>query len=322
MVGSEGGSRVLVTGATGYVGGHLVPVLLDRGHHVRALARKPDKLQHAPWRERVEVVRGDLADAGSLEAAFSGVDVVYYLVHSMGSAKDFESEEQRSAHNVAAAAKASGVRRIVYLSGLHPNEDLSTHLRSRVAVGETLIKSGIETMVLQAGIVIGAGSASFEMIRYLTNRLPVMTTPKWVRNTIQPISIDDVLHYLAEAAEADLPESRTWDIGGPDVLQYGEAMQVYAEAAGLRPRVIIPLPLLTPSIASWWVGLVTPIRSGLARPLVESLHSNNVALEHDIDDVIAKPARGLTPYREAIESALAADGAPPVRGRARLMRLK
>ncbi len=312
---------MLVTGATGYIGGHLIPVLLDRGHPVRALARNPDKLADAPWRDRVEVARGDLADADSLASAFDGIDVVYYLVHSMGTASDFESEERRSADNVAAAARMSGVRRIVYLSGLHPEGDLSPHLRSRAAVGDTLIRSGVETMVLQAGIVIGAGSASFEMIRHLTNRLPIMTTPKWVHNSIQPIAIDDVLHYLAHAADVPLPASRTWDVGGPDVLKYGEAMQVYAEAAGLRRRVIIPLPLLTPSIASWWVGLVTPIPSGLARPLVESLHSSNVAAEHDIDDIITAPAGGLTGYREAVESALVSGGPPPQGRRRRLVRL-
>jgi uncharacterized protein YbjT (DUF2867 family) len=178
----------------------------------------------------------------------------------MGTSPDFVAEEARSARNVVAAAHRSGVKRLVYLSGLHPPDaDLSPHLRSRTAVGDILLESGIESVVLQAGIVIGSGSASFEMIRHLTNRLPVMTTPKWVHNKIQPIAVDDVLHYLIEAATARVPASRTWDIGGPDVLEYGEAMQVYAKAAGLRRRLIVVLPWLTPTIASWWVGLVTPI---------------------------------------------------------------
>ena len=222
--------RCLVTGATGYVGGRLVPVLLDRGHAVRALARNPDKLADAPWRDRVEVVRGDLGDADSLSEAFDGIDVVYYLVHSMGTESDFVAAESRSARNVVAAGQRAGVKRLVYLGGLHPSgADLSPHLRSRVAVGEILLDSGIETVVLQAGIVIGSGSASFDMMRHLTNRLPAMTTPKWVHNRIQPIAIADVLHYLAAAATADVPASRTWDIGGPDVMEYGEAMQEYAE---------------------------------------------------------------------------------------------
>lgn len=311
--------RSLVTGATGYVGGHLAAMLVERGHVVRALARNPDKLQDAPWRDRAEVVKGDLSDPESLVAAFQDVDVLYYLVHSMGSSSDFVSEEERSAQNVGAAAKKAGVRRIVYLSGLHPTGALSRHLASRNAVGEVLIKSGVETVVLQAGIVAGSGSASFEMIRHLTDRLPVMTTPKWVRNKIQPISIDDVLYYLAEAAVAPVPESRTYDVGGPDVLEYADAMQIYAEEAGLRRRVIVALPLLTPSIASWWVGLVTPIPSGLARPLVESLEHDAVMSEHDIDGVIPPPPGGLTGYRESVKRALSNDGTAG-RGRRHLIR--
>ena len=301
-------TRSLVTGATGYIGGHLAALLVERGHTVRAMARTPDKLRDAAWHDKVEVVKGDLTDPDSLVAAFDGVDVVYYLVHSMGTSSDFVKEEERSAHNVATAAKAAGVRRIVYLSGLHPTGKLSRHLESRNTVAKILIESGVETVVLQAGIVIGSGSASFEMVRHLTDRLPVMTTPKWVRNKIQPISIDDTLHYLAEAATADVPESRTYDIGCPDVLEYGDAMQIYAEEAGLRRRVIIALPLLTPSIASWWVGLVTPIPSGLARPLVESLEHDAVMHEHDIDTVIAPPEGGLTSYRDAVRKALVHDG--------------
>jgi uncharacterized protein YbjT (DUF2867 family) len=298
-------TRCLVTGATGYIGGRLVPRLLDRGYAVRVLARNPDKLADVGWRDRVDVAPGDLNDEGSLREAFDGIDVVYYLVHSMGTSSDFVEAEARSARNVVAAAKAAGVRRLVYLGGLHPDGvDLSPHLRSRTMVGEKLIESGIETVVLQAGIVIGSGSASFEMIRHLTQRLPAMTTPKWVHNKIQPIAIDDVLHYLTEAAAAKVPKSRTWDIGGPDVLEYGEAMQVVAQVAGMRRRLIVVLPWLTPTIASWWIGLVTPMPSGLARPLIESLEVDAVMTEHDIDDVIAAPAGGLTNYRDAVAEAL------------------
>jgi uncharacterized protein YbjT (DUF2867 family) len=313
--------RCLVTGATGYIGGQLVPELLDRGHTVRAMARTPAKLDDAPWRDRVEVVKGDLTDADSLVAAFADTDVVYYLVHSMGTSKDFVAEERRSARNVVAAAKQAGVRRVVYLSGLHPEGvALSRHLASRTEVGEILIESGIETVVLQAGIVIGSGSASFEMVRHLTDRLPAMTTPKWVHNMIQPISIADTLYYLAEAATAEVPESRTWDIGGPDAMEYGEAMQIYADVAGLRRRIIVVLPFLTPTIASLWVGLVTPIPSGLARPLVESLECDAVMHEHDIDSVIAPPAGGLTGYRDAVREALQQDGNASKGGRKHLLR--
>lgn len=311
--------RHLVTGATGYIGGHLAALLVERGQQVRALARDPDKLRDTPWRDDAEVVRGDLGDPESLVEAFQDVDVVYYLVHSMGSSSDFVTEEERCAHNVANAAEKAGVRRIVYLSGLHPTGELSRHLRSRNAVGEILMKSAVETIVLQAGIVIGSGSASFEMIRHLTDRLPVMTTPKWVRNKIQPISVDDVLYYLVEAGNAPLPRSRTFDVGCSDVLEYAEAMQIYAEEAGLRRRVIVALPLLTPSIASWWVGLVTPIPSGLARPLVESLEHDAVMSEHDIDAVIPPPVGGLTGYRDAVKLALKENGTQG-KGRRHLIR--
>ena len=302
---SDGELRCLVTGATGYIGGRLTPRLLERGYAVRAMARNPDKLAGVRWRDRVEVVRGDLGEPESLTAAFDGVDVVYYLVHSMGISPDFVAEEARSARNVVAAARLAGVRRVVYLSGLHPSgAELSPHLRSRTEVGERLLACGIETVVLQAGIVIGSGSASFEMVRHLTDRLPAMTAPKWVHNKIQPIAIDDVLHYLTEAATAGVPESRTWDIGGPDVLEYGDALQVYAEVAGLRRRLIVALPWLTPTIASLWIGLVTPMPSGLARPLIESLECDAVVGNSDIDAVIEPPPNGLTGYRDAVAQAL------------------
>ncbi|OBK74519.1 NAD(P)H-binding protein [Mycobacterium sp. 1274761.0] len=311
--------RCLVTGATGYIGGRLVPRLVEAGLQVRAMARNPDKLATAPWREHVEVVQGDLTEPDSLEAAFDGVDVVYYLVHSMGTAKDFVAEERQSAGNVVEAARRTGVRRLVYLSGLHPDDtELSRHLASRTEVGEILIDSGIETVVLQAGVVIGSGSASFEMIRHLTDRLPAMTTPKWVRNKIQPIAIDDALHYLTAAATVEVPRSRTWDIGGPDVMEYGDAMQVYADVAGLRRRLIVVIPFLTPTIASLWVGLVTPIASGIARPLVESLECNAVMLNHDVDTVIDRPEGGLTSYRDAVAKALRDDGTASGGGKRRL----
>jgi uncharacterized protein YbjT (DUF2867 family) len=302
---SAGQVHCLVTGATGYIGTRLVQRLLDDGHRIRALARNPAKLDDVPWRTRAEVARGDLGDVDSLIAAFDGMDVVYYLVHSMGTSKDFADEEARAVGNVVTAARRTGVRRVVYLSGLHPeNSKLSPHLESRKAVGDALIESGIEAVVLQAGVVIGSGSASFEMIRHLTDRLPVMTTPKWVHNRIQPIAVRDVLHYLVAAATAPVPSSRTWDIGGPDVLEYGDMMRIYAEVAGLRKRRLIVLPFLTPTIASLWVGTVTPIPPGLARPLIESLACDAVMRDFDIDKIIEPPPGGLIGYRSAVESAL------------------
>ncbi len=297
----------LVTGATGYVGGRLAPRLLERGHRVRALARTPSKLSDAPWTNdsRAEVVKGDLSDRDSLLAAFRGVDVVYHLVHSMSNDADFAAEERRSAENVVAAAQACGVSRIVYLGGLHPEgTELSEHLASRAEVGDILIDSSIETVALQAGTLIGSGSASFELIRHLTERLPAMTTPRWVSNKIQPIAVSDALYYLVEAATAEVPESRTWDIGGPDVLEYGDMMQVYAQVAGLRPRTMVVLPFLTPSVASRWVRLVTPIRGKIARPLIESLECDAVCRNRDIDSIIPRPPGGLTPYRQAVAETL------------------
>jgi uncharacterized protein YbjT (DUF2867 family) len=297
--------RCLVTGATGYIGGRLVPELLERGYDVRALARSPAHLDEVPWRDRVDVVAGDLGDRDSLTSAFQNVDVVYYLVHSMGTSDDFAAEEDRAADNVVAAARQAGVQRLVFLGGLHPQgRELSSHLTSRASVADTLLSSGVETVVLQAGIVVGAGSAAFEMTRHLTNRLPVMTTPRWVHNKIQPIAVADALHYLSAAADAPVPRSRAWDIGGPDVLEYGEMMQIYAEAAGLHRRIIITLPFLTPWLAGWWIGLVTPIPPDLGRPLVESLSCDAVMSEHDIDAVIPPPPNGLTGYRQAVELAL------------------
>jgi nucleoside-diphosphate-sugar epimerase len=305
--------RCLVTGATGYIGARLVPRLLDAGHSVRALARDPAKLDGVPWRDQVEVARGDLGDLDSLIAAFDGIDVVYYLVHSMGFAKQFGDEEARSADNFVTAARRTGVRRIVYLGGLHPEgRRLSPHLESRKVVGEALLTSGIETLVLQAGVVVGSGSASFEMVRHLTDRLPVMTTPKWVHNRIQPIAVNDVLYYLVAAATAPVTSSRSWDIGGPDVLEYGDMMRVYAEVAKLWKRHLFVLPFLTPTIASLWVGAVTPIPPGLARPLIESLECDAVMRNHDIDSIIEPPPGGLTDYRRSVGLALsrAANGLP------------
>jgi uncharacterized protein YbjT (DUF2867 family) len=296
---------VLVTGATGYLGARLTPRLVAAGHQVRVLVRDPDKIRDVPWAPEVEVFRGDLLEPDSLEAPLRDVDVLYYLVHSMNSDGEFIEQERRSARHVAAAARRAGVGRIVYLGGLHDDsQPLSTHLRSRSEVGRILIDSGVPTVVLQAGVVIGSGSASFEMIRHLTDRLPVMTTPRWVDNHIQPIAVRDVLHYLIAAATADLPASRTYDIGGPDVLRYGEMMQIYAEVAGLTRRRIVVLPVLTPRLAGLWIDLVTPVPRSIGRALIESLSTDAVAAEHDIDAVIAPPPGGPTDYRQALALAL------------------
>ncbi|UIP58223.1 SDR family oxidoreductase [Agromyces marinus] len=297
--------RVLVTGATGYIGGRLVPRLVEAGHEVRAIVRRPERLRTVPWARDVEVVGGDLTDAAAVDAAMRGIDTVYYLVHSMGGRGDFEDVELEIAGNVAESARRSGVGRIVYLGGLHPGEgELSRHLRSRVRVGEVLMSSGVPTIVLQAGVIIGSGSTSFEMIRHLTEVLPYMPAPRWVRNFIQPIAVRDVLHYLVAAARVPERVNRTFDIGGPDVLRYGQLMNGYAVEAGLRQRPIAALPVLTPWLAGQWVNLVTPIPRRLAVPIIESLQFDCVARDHDIDRVIPPPAGGLTPYRRAVRLAL------------------
>jgi uncharacterized protein YbjT (DUF2867 family) len=305
--------RILVTGASGYIGGRLVPRLLAEGHEVRVLVRNPTSLAGAPWLDKVDVAQGDLLDHASVDRAMRDIDVVYYLVHSMGGGKTFEEDDKRSATNVAGAAEAAGVRRIVYLGGLHPQtRDLSPHLRSRVEVGEILMASGVPTVALQAGVVIGSGSASFEMIRHLTDVLPYMPAPRWVRNFIQPIAVRDVLYYLLHAATLPDDVNRTFDIGGPDVFRYGQMMNGYAVEAGLPQRPIASLPVLTPWLASQWVNLVTPIPRSLAVPLIASLQYDCVIREHDIEQYIPAPEGGLTRYRKAVRLALAKEKAGEV----------
>jgi uncharacterized protein YbjT (DUF2867 family) len=297
--------RIVVTGATGYIGGRVVPRLLDAGHEVRVAVRNPDRIKEYPWGDRVDVVKTDLLDPDAVRAAVHGMDVLYYLVHAMSSGKDFETEESLAASIVADAASEAGLSRIVYLGGLHPDGPLSPHLTSRAEVGRILMASGVPTAALQAGTVIGSGSTSFEMIRHLTEVLPYMPAPKWVRNFIQPIAIRDVLHYLVAAANLPSKVNRAFDIGGPDVLRYGQMMNGYALEAGLKQRPIASLPVLTPWLASQWVNLVTPIPRSLAIPIIASLQYDCVMREHDIDDYIPAPEGGLTSYRKSVRLALA-----------------
>ncbi|MEU0495884.1 NAD(P)H-binding protein [Mycobacterium sp. NPDC006124] len=298
-----------MTGATGYIGGRLIPRLLEAGHRVRAMARDPHDLQKMSWVDDVEVVTADLTDPDSLAKAFTGIDVVYYLVHSMGSSTDFSSAEAESANHTVTAARRADVGRFVYLGGLHPRTgELSAHLKSRTTVGDTLIDSGIETVVLQAGVVIGAGSASYEMIRLLTVALPVLPVPTWTNHLVQPIAVDDVLHYLVASATADLPGSRTWDVGGPNVLRYRDMLGDFAEEAGLSRRRFVPVPLVTPSLSTRGIAFLTPMSPDLVRPLVESLRHDAVMKDRDIDTIIAPPPRGLSTYRTSIRRALRQPG--------------
>lgn len=269
---------MLVLGASGYVGGRLVPRLLDADHSVRCLARDPAKLRDTAWVDRAEVVGGDLLQPGDLAPAFTDVDVVYHLVHSMGAGADFADRDRRIARAVERAAADAGVRRIVYLGGLTGNgAATSEHMRSRAEVADLLRAGPVPVTVLRAAVIIGSGSASFEMLRNLVEVLPVMVTPRWVESRVQPIAIRDVLRYLIGVLITDDHDDHTLDIAGPDVLTYREMMRIYAEVAELPHRIIIGVPLLTPRLSSLWVGLVTPVPASIARPLVDSLTVDAVA---------------------------------------------
>lgn len=296
--------RCVVFGATGYIGGRLVPALLSAGHHVRVVARTPGKLAEVPWRDQVEIVSGDVTDAGSAQEAMAGQDVVYYLVHSLNR-RDFVDVDRRAAQVVAGTARVAGAARLVYLGGITPDAGpLSDHLASRAEVGQILLDSGVPAIVLRAAVILGSGSASFEMLRYLTERLPAMVTPRWVHNRIQPIAVRDVLHYLTAAAALPEKVNRAFDIGGPDVLTYLEMMRRYAVVAKLPRRVVVPVPVLTPWLSAQWVNLVTPVPRSIAVPLIESLVHEVVCHDHDIADYIPDPDGGLTPYEHAVELAL------------------
>jgi uncharacterized protein YbjT (DUF2867 family) len=295
--------HLLVTGATGYVGGQLIPRLLAAGHRVRVLARDPSRVAGRPWADRTEAVRGDVLDPASLTAALQGVDAAYYLVHSMGSSA-FEERDVTAAANFGAAAKAAGVARVIYLGGLGDDSKarLSSHLASRQSTGERLREAGPPVTEFRAAVIVGAGSLSFELVRYLTERLPVMICPRWVVTRIQPIAIEDVIEYLARAL--DVPESagRIVEIGGADVLTYREMILGYARARGLR-RHLISVPVLTPRLSSYWVHAVTPIPTQIARPLIEGL-GTEVIVRGDVARRLFPDVRPL-PYDEALHAALA-----------------
>lgn len=291
---------ILLTGATGYVGGRLLSLLEQRGERVRCVTRRPDALRDRAT-SNIEIVQGDVLDADSLRTAFEGVETAYYFVHSMGDNRDFEWQDRIAAENFAKAAAAAGVRRLVYLGGLgNPDQRLSKHLRSRQETGNVLRANHPHVIEYRASIVIGSGSLSFEMIRSLVERLPVMICPRWVRVKAQPIAIEDLLAYLVGALRLPIGASQIFEIGGPDQVSYGQIMQEYAHQRGLT-RWMIPVPLLTPYLSSLWLGLVTPLYARVGRKLVESLRNPTLISNNLAEAVFAVRPRS---FRDAIARAL------------------
>jgi uncharacterized protein YbjT (DUF2867 family) len=291
---------ILLTGATGYIGGRLLTLLEENECRIRCLARRPDYLKPrvAPG---TEVVQGDVLDKNSLGAAMQGVDTAYYLVHSMGSSGEFEEEDRQAARNFGQAAKEAGVERIIYLGGLGSKDSaLSPHLRSRHEVGEILRESGVPVIEFQASIVVGSGSLSFELVRSLVERLPVMITPKWVATPAQPIAINDLLQFLMEAQKRDIRGNRVFEIGGQDVISYGGLMQEYARQRGLK-RIMIPVPVLTPRLSSLWLGLITPVFARVGRKLIDSIRFPSLVKDCSAQEVFNIKPKGV---KESIAEAL------------------
>jgi len=298
----SGTPNVLVTGVTGYIGGRLVPRLLEAGAQVRCMVRDASRLQGRLWREDVELAVGDVLQPESLEDALRGISVAYYLVHSLGAGSGFSERDLVGARNFGSAAKKAGVKRIIYLGGLgDPDKSLSAHLRSRHDTGDALRESGVPVTEFRAGVIVGSGSLSFEMIRYLTERVPVMICPRWVYTRIQPIAVRNVLDYLSAALSMPAIAGRTIEIGGADVITYGEMLTFYAEVRGLR-RWLLPVPVLTPKLSSYWVHLVTPIPASIAKPLIAGLRNEII-----VRDGVARllfPDIQLLDYRTAVKLAL------------------
>jgi uncharacterized protein YbjT (DUF2867 family) len=307
--------RVLLLGATGFVGKRLLPELSNRNMRLRLLVRDPSKVAHLPAAEGdIEVVEGDLLSGKGLDEALSGIHSAYYLVHSMGGKSIFRNTEyaekdQLSARHFISAAERSGLKRVIYLGALgERGKDLSEHLRSRAEVAGILSSGRPAATVLCAAIIIGAGGASFEMLRYLVERLPVMGCPKWIDTRIQPIALRDVLAYLVGCLLNPATAGRKFDIGGDEILTYREMMQQYAEARGLAKRLIFRVPFLTPLLSAYWVDLVTPVPSGVAHPLIDGLKSEVICRDKAIDEFVTIQK---TPYREAVRIAFSEEREGP-----------
>jgi len=297
-----GKKRVLVTGATGYIGGRLVPRLLDLGYQVRVLVRDPVRLQGRDWVEMVEVVQGDVLKPETLGAVMDKVSAAYYLIHSMGGNGDFHERDLIAARNFGQSAKTAGIEQIIYLGGLgDPESNLSVHLASRQATGQALAQAGVPVTEFRAAIIVGSGSVSFEMIRYLTERIPVMICPKWVYTRVQPIAIRDVLLYLTASLENIESRGRVIEIGGMDVFTYGDMMKGYAEVRGLK-RILIPVPVLTPRLSSYWVHWMTPVSASITRPLAEGLRNEVIVRDETAREIF--PEISPLDYKTSVNKAL------------------
>lgn len=294
---------ILVTGATGYIGGRLVPRLLELGYRVRCLVRDASRLQGRPWHDQVEIVVGDVLQPETLPGAMAGAQAAYYLVHSLGGGANFHERDMTAARHFGAAARAAGIERIIFLGGLaEALPGLSEHLRSRQQTGDALREAGVPVTEFRAGVIVGSGSLSFEMIRYLTERLPVMICPRWVYTRTQPIGVREALEYLSAALVVPESVGRIIEIGGAEIVTYGEMMTQYAEVRGLK-RWMIQVPVLTPRLSSYWVNIVTPIPAVIARPLIDGLHNENVVRDLSARDLFPN----ITPvsYRVSVARALA-----------------
>jgi uncharacterized protein YbjT (DUF2867 family) len=297
--------QILVTGATGYVGGRLVNSLLSNNLDVKIFVRDINKTKSHSWAEKVNIATGNALNYKETLTALTGVHTAFYLLHSINLGSDFDKIEAKMARNFAKAALAAGVKQIVYLGGINNDKKTSTHLKSRANTGAILASTSVPVLEIRAGIILGSGSASFEMLRHLTHRLPIMTTPKWVMNKTHPISIRDVLWYLTKAAQLKKPINGIYDMGGPEILTYADMMQKFAKISGLRKRIIIKVPVLTPKLSSLWIGFVTPVPPKLARPLVNSLISEVVVdPKKSISKIIKEPPEGLIAVEQAIKYAL------------------
>jgi len=311
--------KVLLLGATGFVGSRLIPELVKRNISLRFLVRNPSKVSaHFPQLEAGEVVRGDLVTGEGVSEALQGIHSAYYLVHSMGGksifrSMEFAEKDKQAARNFISAANGAGLKRIIYLGGLgEARDNLSAHLKSRAEVAEVLSSGTPAATILRAAIIIGAGGASFEMLRYLVERLPVMVCPRWIDTRIQPIALRDVLDYLLGCLFNPATAGKTFDIGGPEVLTYREMMQKYAEARGVAQRIIITVPFLTPLLSSYWVDLVTPVPSGVAHLLIEGLKNEVICRDGRIDRFV--PIK-KTPFKESVTLALSEEkGGPGIGG--------